>query len=100
MIHKVAYMQVCPECGLHATIVLPDGSQTEEFASVKQGLEVVCRLFACELIEADELRFLREQVQQTELAGIDLPPKLFNTVEPMPAGMEDFAEVHRDQTLH
>ena len=79
MLYRVAYLKVCPRCGLHATIALPDGSESEEFASTKQGLDEVAHLRALGKIADDEAAFLREQVANTELAGIDMPRLFIRT---------------------
>lgn len=71
MLYKVAYLSLCPRCGQRGKIVLPDGSETEEFGSHDQGIAEVARLHAFGLIEADEAKFLREQIYAAPLIGID-----------------------------
>ncbi len=67
MIEKVAYLRMCPLCGRHAQVVLPDGNTSRHFASREEGRAQVIRLLAMEKIAVDEARFLTEQINAAAL---------------------------------
>lgn len=96
MIHKVAYLRVCSNCEQHAAIVLPDGSETEEFGSREQGHAVIARLLALKKIQADEAQFLQDEVQKTRLVGIWIPPEVSDRMQD---GLSDDEELEH-HTLH
>lgn len=71
LLTKVAYLDVCKNCGRHATIMTSAGKRTRGFCSKKVGRDVVRELVLEREIIDEEARFLYSAVELSGLAYDD-----------------------------
>ncbi len=67
LVTLAAHLAVCPHCGLHACVTLPDGRETRHFGSRKAGRAVIQVLSRGGLIDLTEEVFLKDQLESSPL---------------------------------
>ncbi len=57
-----AYLEVCPNCEMHACVILPDGRKTRHFGGRDIGRAIIKLLAEGGCIDAKEVAFLSDQL--------------------------------------
>ncbi|MCL5012088.1 MAG: hypothetical protein M1320_01555 [Patescibacteria group bacterium] len=67
MIQRVAYLELCPHCGLHAHIRFSDNSVSEEFLDQSSGKDLVQKVHRENKIDQSEFSIINEQIERSPL---------------------------------
>lgn len=62
LIKKSAYLEVCPHCGVHASIIYSGGSKSAPFATQLRGEMTLLAALTRGLITSEEAKFVSDEI--------------------------------------
>lgn len=72
MMHRMAYLSLCPECRHHGRIVCSNGTESDEFITIYGGLKQLTELLLSGEVSEDEVPKLTRQIEASGLAYQDV----------------------------